>query len=220
MFISKNMFLSLKIDVHNLCTSARPRNIRWILKFLDQVRSSRNIMTYVHQPDQEAEEHKVGPYVPRPSQILEERNDLCSSARSWSWGTYAQFVNPARTSMFFRSSPLSCTSAPCSPCTGHPVSSLPTHWPPRPCLAQPGSASPRPCADRRPRPAPLGPSRWRPVPASSCSSSESRAPLCIKFFSLIKINKFMCHAKNRSIVLFIDISNNSSSISLVPKAML
>jgi hypothetical protein len=39
-------------------------------------------MTYVHRPDQEAEEHKVDPYVPRPSQILKERNDLCSSARS------------------------------------------------------------------------------------------------------------------------------------------
>jgi hypothetical protein len=114
----------------------------------------------------------------------------------------------------------------------HLGSLLPMHRPPR--LLAPHTpttpAMPRPTrlrltsAVRRsatpPRPAPLGPSRWRPVPASSCSSSESRAPLCIKFFSLIKINKFMCHAKNRSIVLFIDISNNSSSISLVPKAML
>jgi hypothetical protein len=34
MFITKNMFLSLKTDVHNLCTSARLRNIRWVLMFL------------------------------------------------------------------------------------------------------------------------------------------------------------------------------------------
>jgi hypothetical protein len=27
-FITKNTFLDLKTDVHNLCTSARPRNIR------------------------------------------------------------------------------------------------------------------------------------------------------------------------------------------------
>jgi hypothetical protein len=30
----------------------------------------------------QAEEHKVGPYVPRPGQIPEEHNNLCSWARS------------------------------------------------------------------------------------------------------------------------------------------
>jgi hypothetical protein len=44
--------------------------------FFIQVRSLMNIMTYVHQPDQEAEEHKAGPYVPRPGQISEKPNDL------------------------------------------------------------------------------------------------------------------------------------------------
>jgi hypothetical protein len=52
--------------------------------FLDQVRSLKNITTYVHRLDQEAEEYKVGPYVPQPGQIPEERNDLYSSARSGS----------------------------------------------------------------------------------------------------------------------------------------
>jgi hypothetical protein len=52
--------------------------------FLDQVRSPKNITTYVHRLDQEAEEYKVGPYVSRPGQIPEERNDLCSSVRSGS----------------------------------------------------------------------------------------------------------------------------------------
>jgi hypothetical protein len=34
--------------------------------FLGRTRSPRNIMTYVHRPDQKAEEHKAGPYVPLP----------------------------------------------------------------------------------------------------------------------------------------------------------
>jgi hypothetical protein len=50
MLITKNTFLGLKIDVHNLCTLIRP------------------------------EEHKLGPYVPRLGQIPEEHNDLCLSA--------------------------------------------------------------------------------------------------------------------------------------------
>jgi hypothetical protein len=41
-------------------------NIRCILIFLDQARFPRNIRTYVHQPTQEAEEHKMGHYVPWP----------------------------------------------------------------------------------------------------------------------------------------------------------
>jgi hypothetical protein len=81
MFITENTFLHLK----NLCTSARSRNIRWVLMFLDQIRSLRNIMTYIHWPDQKAEEQKVGPYIPRPGQILKECNDLCSSTRLESW---------------------------------------------------------------------------------------------------------------------------------------
>jgi hypothetical protein len=48
---TENMFLRLKIDVRNLCTSGRPRNIIWVLMFLGQVISLRNIMTYVHRPD-------------------------------------------------------------------------------------------------------------------------------------------------------------------------
>jgi hypothetical protein len=55
---------------HNdLCSSARsvrPRNIRWLLMFLSHVKCLRNIMTYVPRLGQEAEEHKVGHYVPRP----------------------------------------------------------------------------------------------------------------------------------------------------------
>jgi hypothetical protein len=82
MFITENMFLNLKTDVHNLCTSVRPKNIRWVLMFLGQIKSLRNITTYVHRPDQEAEEHKMGSYVPRPRQIPNEYNDLCSLARS------------------------------------------------------------------------------------------------------------------------------------------
>jgi hypothetical protein len=88
--------------------------------FLVQVRSSRNITTYVPQLDQVAEEHKVGPYIPRPG----PRN------------ISAQFVNPAWTSPFFHSSPLSprsCALAPSSPRTGHPGSPLPTHQPPWLC---------------------------------------------------------------------------------------
>jgi hypothetical protein len=58
-------------EEHNdLCSSARsarPRNIRWVLIFLGHIRSPRNIMTYVSQPGQEAEEHKVGPHVPQSS---------------------------------------------------------------------------------------------------------------------------------------------------------
>jgi hypothetical protein len=92
MFITENMFLSLKTDVHNLCTSARPRNIRWILMFLSQV-----------------QQHLLA---------------------------------------------------------------------------------------TRPGPALPSPSCWWPIPTSACSSSESRAPLCINFFFLIKINKFICQAKN------------------------
>jgi hypothetical protein len=38
-------------------------------------------MTSIHRLDQEAEERKVGRYVPRLGQIPKERNDLCSSAR-------------------------------------------------------------------------------------------------------------------------------------------
>jgi hypothetical protein len=38
----------------------------YVLMFLDHVRSLRNITTYVPQPGQEAEEHKMGSYVPRP----------------------------------------------------------------------------------------------------------------------------------------------------------
>jgi hypothetical protein len=34
--------------------------------FLVQARSPRNIVTYVHRPNQEAEEHKSHPYVPQP----------------------------------------------------------------------------------------------------------------------------------------------------------
>jgi hypothetical protein len=77
MFITENTFLHLK----NLCTSARSRNIRWVLMFLDQIRSLRNIMTYIHWSDQKAEEQKVGPYIPQPDQILKEYNNLCSSTR-------------------------------------------------------------------------------------------------------------------------------------------
>jgi hypothetical protein len=51
MFIIENMFLGLKTDVHNLCTSVRPRNIRWIIMFLSQVRSPRNITTYFYRLD-------------------------------------------------------------------------------------------------------------------------------------------------------------------------
>jgi hypothetical protein len=36
-------------------------------------------MIYVHQPDQEAEEHEVGPYVPRCHEA--EEYNLCSSAQ-------------------------------------------------------------------------------------------------------------------------------------------
>jgi hypothetical protein len=36
------------------------RNIRWILMFLGQAISSRNIKTYVRRPDQCIEEHKTG----------------------------------------------------------------------------------------------------------------------------------------------------------------
>jgi hypothetical protein len=56
MFITENMFIVLKIDVHNLCISARPRNIRWVIMFLDQVRSTRNITTYVYRPDRAGQE--------------------------------------------------------------------------------------------------------------------------------------------------------------------
>jgi hypothetical protein len=49
-------------EEHNdLCSSARPRNIRWVLMFFGHVRSLRNITTYVPQPGQKAEEYKVGP---------------------------------------------------------------------------------------------------------------------------------------------------------------
>jgi hypothetical protein len=53
-------------DLYSLVRSARLRNIRWVLMFLGDIKSLRNIMTYVPQPSQEAEERKVGPYVPRP----------------------------------------------------------------------------------------------------------------------------------------------------------
>jgi hypothetical protein len=68
------------------------------------------------------------------------------------------------------------------------------------------------CCERRT----TSPHRWQ-AGTSNLLLHESRAPLCI--FFLIKINEFMCHAKN-TMDRFIDISNNSSSISLVPKAVL
>jgi hypothetical protein len=61
---------------------------------------------------------------------------------------------------------------PAPPCLGR---TLPGSACRPPGLAPPDSAPPRPALP--------GPSRQRPVPASTCSSSESRAPLCIKFFS-------------------------------------
>jgi hypothetical protein len=45
---------------------SRLRNIRWAIIFLGRTRSLRNIKTYVHRTVQEAEEHKVCPYVPWP----------------------------------------------------------------------------------------------------------------------------------------------------------
>jgi hypothetical protein len=38
-------------------------NIKWAHMFLRQARSLRNIMTYIHQPNQKAKKHKVDPYV-------------------------------------------------------------------------------------------------------------------------------------------------------------
>jgi hypothetical protein len=45
--------------------------------FLGHVRSLRNITTYVPWPGLEAEEHKAGPYVPRPAE--EHKRPICES---------------------------------------------------------------------------------------------------------------------------------------------
>jgi hypothetical protein len=91
--------------------------------------------------------------------------------------------------------PIACTGRPARPilAAAYPAQprSAPTALrPAQQCLpaARPGPTQQRPALP--------GPSHWWPVPASTGSSSESRAPLCIKFFFLIKINEFMCHAKN------------------------
>jgi hypothetical protein len=132
-FITENMFLCLKTDVHNICTSARPRNIRWILMFLDQehndlystARSTRprnirwmiqlrqilrNITTYVPRPSQEAE---VGTYVPKHP-ISESRPFF----------------------LFFPALPALLRPTAYSPRTDHPGSPLPTRRPTRSCPTQ------------------------------------------------------------------------------------
>jgi hypothetical protein len=43
MFIYKNMFLSFKTDVHNLCTSVRSMNIRWILMYISQAEEHKSL---------------------------------------------------------------------------------------------------------------------------------------------------------------------------------
>jgi hypothetical protein len=108
MFIIKNTFLDLKTNVHNLYTSARPRNIRWVLVFLGQVRSLRNIRWVL--------------------MFLNQVRKL----RNIRWvlmflGQAPNLLIPPVFSFF----PALLCPATSSPCTGHPSSLLPTHRPPQ-----------------------------------------------------------------------------------------
>jgi hypothetical protein len=61
----------------------RLRNIRWALMFHGPTRSSRNIMAYVHRPDEKTEEHKADPYVPWPWRWPEEHKNISSRPPVW-----------------------------------------------------------------------------------------------------------------------------------------
>jgi hypothetical protein len=52
--------------------------------FLGQIRFLRNVTIYVHRPDQEAEEHKVYPYIPLAFARRPEEHNPSAPKFSWS----------------------------------------------------------------------------------------------------------------------------------------
>jgi hypothetical protein len=118
--------------------------------FLGHIRSLRNITTYVRQPGQEAEEHKVGPYVPA-------------------------FLFFPPTFLFFPSLPTLLRPATSSPHTSHPGSPLPTRWPPLLCSGRARLVTPRP-TPTQPRPAPQHASAAGPTCLSRALPDHAHRP--------------------------------------------
>jgi hypothetical protein len=134
--------------------------------FLNHVISLRNITTYDPQPGHEAEDHKVGPYVPQP--VEEHKRPICEPLPFFCSSTLSSFFCAPLPAL--RSPHASATPAPHSPRAGHP-GSTPTVLG-RPCPTLPNPASPASAARVRP----VSPCLPSPTPDHSSPSATSCLP--------------------------------------------
>jgi hypothetical protein len=141
--------------------------------FLVQARSPRNVVTYVHRPNQEAEEHKSHPYVPQPLRgsprnIILQCSDFLGRAFDPFYPTnfLVQSLGLQRPPPLLSircTRPATPRPAPVVPCSPRPV--------PRTSRPDPAQAAHRSPRHRPPR-APAAPAF-----SSRCSSRRSRRRL-------------------------------------------